>query len=249
MKDNPPLVPCTVQGQGSNPAGREIPFSAEDVTPCIPQKDLETESSLGHHDSKESLETACVPNSVFVLSDSQEKAKSPLRDSQHSMIKAHQFLSLILKHSVGSIKFLCLLTTPSPGLLIPHHLNRVRNLSSPWLQRGAHRRTIERHLQGSSRLGDLVGPPFPGFLLDLHKEKKTKSWFLSSLFLEVACFSSAAECHLEGHYEFAEQRKTPLGGMKEHMEDGGNLQFLKAPLVSNRLVFLKGRERWCSCGS
>lgn len=91
MKDNPPLVPCTVQGQRSNLAEREIPFSAEDVTTCIPQKDLETES-FGHHDSKEPLETANIPNSVFVLSNSQKMTKGPLRDDQHSTIKVHQFL-------------------------------------------------------------------------------------------------------------------------------------------------------------
>lgn len=154
---------------------------------------------------------------------------------------------------MDNIKFLCVLTTSSTGLLIPCDLNQVKNLSSPWLQRGAHRRTIKRYLQSSSCVGNLMDPHFPGFcwtaLMDLHREKRIKSCFLSSLFLEVACFSCTAKCHLQGHYEFAEQRKTPLGGMKEHMEDGGNLQFLQAPLVSNGLVFLKGRETWCSCGN
>lgn len=77
MKDHPPLVPCTVQGQRSNLAEREIPFSPEDVSICIPQKDLQTESSFGHQGIKESLGTARIPNSVFVLSNSHKKAKGP----------------------------------------------------------------------------------------------------------------------------------------------------------------------------
>lgn len=67
---------------------------------------------------------------------------------------------------MGSITFLCLLTTPSTGFLIPRHLNPVKNLSSPWLQCGAHRRTIKRHLQSSSCVGILKDPHSPGFLLD-----------------------------------------------------------------------------------
>lgn len=88
-----PLVPCSVQGQRSNLAKREIPFSPEDGSICIPQKDLESESSFEHQDIKKSLEAAHIPHSVFVLSDSQKKAKGPFRDEQCSIIKAHQFLS------------------------------------------------------------------------------------------------------------------------------------------------------------
>lgn len=93
MKVNPPLVPCNVQGQRPNLAKREIPFSPEGGSICIPQKDLETEFSLEHQDIKKSLETAHISNLVFVSSNSQEKAKGPFRDDQWSIIKAHEFLS------------------------------------------------------------------------------------------------------------------------------------------------------------
>lgn len=147
----------------------------------------------------------------------------------------------MLKYSLGTIRYLYLLATSFTGLLIPHAWNQVKNLSSPWLQRGAHSRTTERNLQSSSAWGTwwiLISQTFCWTIqLGLTCTRKRKLNPISYLFLEVAAFSCAAKCHLQGHYEFAEKKKNPLGDEGAH--GMGNLQLLKAPSVSNGLVFLR----------
>lgn len=161
---------------------------------------------------------------------------------------------------MGSITFLCLLTTPSTGFLIPRHLNPVKNLSSPWLQCGAHRRTIKRYLQSSSCVGILKDPHSPGFLLDhpavtdcsggLAQGKENQILFSLLAFPRGVLLQLCSKMSFTRTLRICRAEKNPFGGggMKEHIRDGGNLQFLKAPSVSNGLVFLKGRDRWCSCG-